>query len=94
MDKLKILLDKCKCGVFLSVNEHRGYHETPHQRLEWYAKIECPPEISDEVRAGILKSGDIVDLLFYPQTPIGSYRIVHYDLDEALRLAIECLSAE
>lgn len=93
MDALKTLLARCKCGVFLTVNEHRDYYETPEQRLEWYAGMECPPDISDDVRAGILSSGNIVDLQFYPDTPIGSSQIVHHDLDEALRLALECLGA-
>lgn len=43
------------------------------------------------MRAGILSSGNIVDLQFYPDTPIGSYQIVHYDLDKALQLALEFL---
>ena len=94
MDALKTLLARCKCGVFLTVNEHRDYYETPAQRLERYAGFECPPNISDEVRAGILSSGTIVELNFYPDTPIGSYHIVHHDLDEALRLALGCLDAE
>ncbi len=91
MDKLKTLLDRCKCGVFLAVNEHRNYYETPADRLAWYAELECQPEISDDVAAGILSSGNIVDLQFYPDTPIGSYQIVHYDLDKALQLALEFL---
>lgn len=90
-EALKTLLGRCKCGVFLTVNEHRDYYETPQQCLERHAELECPPEISDEVRAGILSSGNIVDLHFYPDTPIGGYHIVHHDLDEALRLALECL---
>jgi hypothetical protein len=91
MDALKTLLARCKCGVYLMVNKHRDYYETVEQRLDWYAKHECPPEISDEVRAGILASETIVDLCFYPDTPIGSYHIVHHNLDEALRLALECI---
>lgn len=92
MDKLTELLSRCKCGVFLIVNEHRDYYETPQERLDWYASLESPPEITDEVRAGILATGNIVDLQFYPDTPVGSYQIVHYDLDEALRLALGCVS--
>ena len=93
MDALKTLLARCKCGVFLTVNEHRDYYETPAQRLDWYAELACPPEIGDDVRAGILSSGEIVDLHFYPDTPIGSYHIVHHDLDEALRVALGCVGA-
>lgn len=90
-DKLTQLLARCKCGVFLTVNEHRDCYESPEQRLEWYADLECPPTISDDVRAGILSSGNIVDLHFYPDTPIGSYHVVHFELDAALDQALACL---
>lgn len=91
MNALKTLLARCQCGVFLTINEHRDYYETPEQRLEWYAGLECPPEISDKVRSGILTSGNIVDLQFYPDTPNCGYQIVHHDIDEALRQALECI---
>lgn len=91
MDKLKTLLTRCKCGVYLTVNEHRDYYDTPQQRLEELDGRECPPRISDEVRAGILSGGNIVELQFYPYTPVGCHVIVHYDLDQALQLALECL---
>ena len=88
MDKLARLLALCKCGVYLTVNEHRDYYDTPAQRLEELESRECPPKISDEVRAGILSSGNIVELQFYPDTPVGFYCIVHYDLDAALDAAL------
>ena len=93
MDKLKQLLAGCKCGVFLTVNEHLDYCETAQQRLDWLAERECPPDISEEVRAGILASDNIIELQFYPDTPIGSYTIVHFDLDAALDEALACLPA-
>ena len=91
MDKLHALLARCKCGVYLTVNEHRDYYQTPEMRLDEYASMEAPPEIDDDVRAGILRTGNIVDLHFYPDTPIGFYHIVHFDLDEALTTALQIL---
>ena len=92
MDKLKELLTRCKCGVFLIVNEHRDYYQTVEQRLEEVAGYECPPEIAPEVRAAMIATDTMIDLQFYPDTPIGSYRIVHYDLDAALDEALNCLT--
>lgn len=91
MDALKKLLTRCKCGVYLTVNEHRDYYATPAQRLEEIESLDCSPTIDDQVRAGILSSGNIVELQFYPDTPVGSYFVVHHDIDEALRLALECV---
>jgi len=89
-DMLKALLAHCKCGVYLMVNEHRDNYYTAEERLKELDERECPPEISAEVRAGILSSGNIVELQFYPKTPVGFYLIVHHDVGEVLRLALEC----
>jgi hypothetical protein len=94
IDKLKTLLAKCKCGVHLTVNEHRNYYESAEDRLEWYSCLESPPDIPEDVRAEILKSGNIIDLHFYPDTPVGSYHIIHHDIDQALEIAFECLRSE
>jgi hypothetical protein len=94
MDALKELLTHCKCGVFLTVNEHRNYYLTPEQQLGDYEARECSPEFSEEVRAGILKSGNIVEIQFYPTSPIGSYLIVDYDLDRAVQQALDCIKGE
>lgn len=94
MEMLQLLLDRCKCGVYLTVNEHRDVYETVEEQLEMYAGMECPPDISPEVTAGILATQNIVDLHFYPDTPIGFYHIVHYDLKKAVEIALALLRIE
>ena len=94
MDKLKELMSRCKCGVFLSVNEHRDYYQTAAARLEELAGYECPPEIEPEVRQKIIETDTIINLHFYPDTPIGFYSLYHYDLDAALDEALACLEAD
>ena len=91
MEKLEILLKKCKCGVHLTVNNHRDYYETAEQRLEKLKDLECPPDIEDEVRAKMIKTNTVIELQFYPNTPIGSYEIYHYDMDKCLDEALGCL---
>jgi hypothetical protein len=91
MDLLAKLMERCKCGVHLAINEHRNHYWTVQQQLDWFDRLGCPPEISEEVRTGILKGNTIINLIFYPDTPIGSYQIVHYDLDKALEFALEHL---
>ena len=90
MNKLKELLGKCKCGVFLSINEHRDYYQTADEALKEKEDFECPPEIEPEVRKAMAETNTIIHLQFYPDTPIGSYSIYHYDLDAALDEALEC----
>ena len=90
MDKLKELMSKCKCGVFLSVNEHRDYYQTAEEYLAKKEEFECPPEIEPDVKKVMIETDTIVELQFYPATPIGSYSIYHHDLDAALGEALAC----
>lgn len=92
MNNLKKLLSLCKCGVFLTVNEHRDYYISAVERLEDLAGMECPPEYSDDVKQKMIESDTIIELQFYPDTPIGSYTILHHDIDAALDAAILMLT--
>jgi hypothetical protein len=94
VDKLKTLLARCKCGVILTVNDYRNAYETPEAAIEFYAGLECAPDINDYVMTGILSTGNIIDLIFYPDTPIVSYHIVHYDIDAALDMALAYLDQQ
>ena len=91
MSKLQKILDRCKCGVFLTVNQHRDYYRTAEDALLEKQEYECPPRIDAEVREVMEKTNTIIELQFYPDTPIGSYSIYHYDLEKILDEALEIL---
>jgi len=93
MEKLQKLLDRCKCGVHLTVNQHRDYYQTAEEALKEKDCYECPPKIEPEVRQAMIDKNIIIDLQFYPDTPIGSYSIYHYDLEAALDEALDCLGS-
>lgn len=88
MDKLKELIKRCKCGVFVTVNEHRGYYRTAEEQLEEIMSLECPPEIERDVWDKMIELDTIINVHFYPDTPIGFYEVYHYDLDSALDEAL------
>lgn len=92
MDKIKILLANCKCGVHIQVNAHRDYYETAKQHLEnaemgEEGSLNIPPDVRKIMEA----TNTVVSVVFYPDTPIGSYRIYHHDLPTAIDLALSCL---
>lgn len=94
MDKLKKLVSLCKCGVFLTVNEHRNYYMSSAEALE-EAKtngVLKKGEIQPEIEKKMIETNTIIRLQFYSDTPIGSYNIWHYDLDAALDEGLVCLS--
>jgi hypothetical protein len=94
-DKLTRLHARCKAGVHLTINEHRNYYETAEDRIDkWYAGLECPPTIEPHARQQMIECDTIVDLIFYPDTPIGSYHVVSHDVGTALDEALEILAEQ
>ena len=92
MDKLKELLARCKCGVYVQVNVHRDEYQTAAQW--WDGQDISGDSLKDtapEVRAEMIRLDTVVDVQFYPDTPVSFYRIVHFDIDAALDAALACL---
>lgn len=94
-DKLNRLIERCKAGVHITVNEHRNYYETAeHFLAERDSRGDAPLEIDPNVRQQMIDTNTIINLHFYPDTPIGFYEIYHYDLDAALDEALATLKLE
>jgi hypothetical protein len=91
MDKLKELMRRCKCSVSVTVNAHRDYYETAEVSLSDMSsrRVEAP-EIDPTVRAKMIETDTIIEVQFYPNTPVGFYVVYHYDLDAALDEALAC----
>lgn len=85
-DKLKIILDKCKASVHLGVNEHKSYYEPVEDYIAQREDV-----IDADILNKIIETDNLIELQLYPDTPIGFYKIYHYDLDKALDEALECL---
>jgi len=91
MDKLKQLIQKCKCGVYLTTNEHRDLYMTVEDRLRELSDFDNLPDIDPEIKQLMIEKNTMIELQFYPVTPIGFYRLFHWDLDLALDQALECI---
>jgi glutamate racemase len=88
-DKLKTLIEKCACGVHITINAHRDYYETVEQYLHGRS---LSHEMEAEVLVEMIGKNTIVDLQFYPLTPIGFYLVLHHDLEAALDQALELIN--
>jgi len=95
MEELKKLLNRCKCGVFLTINEHRDYYLTAEASLKEDEERDGEKlEIPEDVRKVMIDTNTIIHLQFYPDTPIGSYEIYHHNIDCIMKEALEILGIE
>lgn len=94
------VIKKCKCGVFLTVNEHRDYYMSVEDRIKEINENDYSanghhedyePEIDDELKYRLVKADCIYDLHFYPDTPVGSYQVYGTSLQEVINRALEIL---
>ena len=95
MNKLKELLSKCEASVSITVNQHRDYYQSVEEHIEEQALIdeELIDEIGKEVYEEMKKTNTIIEIQAYPDTPIGSYRLFHYDIDKAIDIMLSCVNA-
>jgi hypothetical protein len=87
IDKLNELIRRCKCGVQVSINEHRNYYQTAEQWLKDLNENDITTPAAD-IQAEMIKQDTVVEIQFYPVTPVGFHLVIHHDLDAALDLAL------
>lgn len=93
MEKLKKLIERCKCGVHITVNAHRDYYETVEQHFKGNPITEEDLEdIEPDVYEKMKELNVIVELQYYPDTPIGFYKVYHYDIELAVDEALSSLN--
>lgn len=90
MKKLNELKDKCKASVTITINQHKDYLQTVQQ---YFDDLLRRKEIDEEdlepnIVLKMIDTDTIIDIQFYPNTPVGFYRVFHYDLELAIN---ECL---
>lgn len=96
-DKLAALIAGCKAGVYVSVNEHRDYYQSVADFLDERnggQENDAEARMDAAVRAEMIARDTVIELHFYPTTPIGFFVVFHFDLDAALTRALELLAGE
>ena len=84
MNKLKELMSLCKCGVYVYINTHRDIYCSVASELA-DEKSGMDSVIYDKM----IELDTIIHVQCFPDTPIGSYTVYHYDLDDAIDLAVK-----
>ena len=89
-EKTQALIDGCKSSVHVTFNDHRAnYQNVEKYLMEMYSEEKGYCE--DDVWQEMIKKDSIVEVQFYPDTPIGFYVALHHDLESALDIALEIL---
>ena len=76
MEKLKDLLPSQKRSLTIFWNEH----ETNYQTVKEYAD-DVSGWISEESKQKSIELNTVWELIWYPDTPIGSYRLAAHDFE-------------
>lgn len=85
-DKLKELISLCKGSVTVEINGHKDYYESATEYIGDFVK-----DIDYSVLQRIEERNEVVKVVAYPDTPISSFDVYHYDLDSALNQAIRLI---
>jgi len=87
MKKLNNLIKSCKAGIHLTINAHKDYYESVDDNIDDDFKKELELNVLNRMK----ELDTIIELQFYPDTPVGFYRIYHYDLELAIDEALNIL---
>lgn len=93
-DKLAELVSRCKGPVYVTVNNHKAFYESA--KTAWENLCSLDEDLNKDTGAETVKKmielDTIIEVHFYPDTPIGFYQVFHWDLESALALAIDALA--
>jgi hypothetical protein len=87
MEKFKELVSLCKGSIKISVNGNKDYYES----IDEYINEKDIEYIDKDIFKEIIKRNIVVKIQVYPHTPIGFFLIYHYDIDEAVNIALQAV---
>jgi len=93
MNRLKQIMEYCKCGVYVEINRHKDSYISTKEELETISMLDEDffDDVGKDVYNKMIELDIIIHIQCYPNTPIGSYSIHHYDLDDALDIMLHTL---
>ena len=92
MEKFKQLVSLCKASVEISVNNHRDYYQSVKSYIEdANSANDLFDDLDLKVYDEMIRRNTIVEIQAYPDTPIGFYKVYHYDIDIAMDEIIEAI---
>lgn len=88
MSEATIALPAHKCGLCIEHNQHRNDYQTVAAWLEDREALGTGPNwVSAEERQRAIDTGEVWEIQWYPQTPVGFYHVAASTLAAALKAA-------
>ena len=85
MKLLTELITKTKGSLTITINGHRDCYETVEEHLPFEEK----EGIDTLVLRTMIEKDLCMEIQFYPDNPISFYIVYHYDLEEAIKMALK-----
>jgi hypothetical protein len=85
-----VKLPEHKCGLYLNHNEHRDVRVPLADFIEDDDALRDYAFASEEAKQVSIARDELWTLQWYPETPIGSYKVAAPTLEELLARAEEC----
>lgn len=86
--EIENLLPQHKCGLYIEHNAHRDYYEPLQEKV---AELLHDEEISPKEADEILTSDSLWSIQWYPNTPVGFYKVYGCSLSSALEKAKQAI---
>lgn len=87
---IKKLQELNKCGLYITINEHRDYYNSIEDAIKYLVADDELSYIEDkEIIDKIIENNCLVRIIAYTKTPVGSYELYHYDVDEAIKIILD-----
>lgn len=85
-----MILPKHKATLYLTHNEHKSDYQSVKQRIEHeHFSLDDDCFVSDEDKQKCIDTDELWELQWYPDTPIGFYKVCGSSLQVVLEKAME-----
>lgn len=83
---LTYLLGRCKASITITVNPHRDVYQSAREWIDEQREREPDGnlDLAPDIEAEMVSRNAVVEIQAYPDTPVGFYTVLHYDLALAL----------
>jgi len=93
MTPLDELISLCKASISIGINEHRDYYQSVEDYFRELNSDEAS-EIDPASYQTMKDTNPVMSVQCYPHTPIGFILVYHYDVNEAIKIALKEVKSE